>query len=293
MTQIKSSVIFLKDWKPLVQSLPPDKQLIFWDLFINFHSELECEDISVKPIWNFIKSQLVNMENKYNENIVNRNKTNGLKGGRPRTQDNPKNPMGLSETQITLNDNEKDNDNENNKENNIFGDTTDSSDDSDLWQEENNQLPPDPKPDLPPKTPKKERKTPNTVHHKCVDFYYKEFRPIGWGEFTVKDGAKFKSLIEKITKTLIDYKIEPTDETILEKFKSLMLNLPDFYKNQDLSTIDSKYHVIFNELKSKGNQSIIKENKPWLRPNLTVEEQMALTTEQKNEWARVILNVNI
>ena len=118
MTQIKSSVIFLKDWKPLVQSLPPDKQLIFWDLFINFHSELECEDISVKPIWNFIKSQLVNMENKYKENIVNRNKTNGLKGGRPRTQDNPKNPMGLSETQITLNnkDNEKDKD----KNNKIF-----------------------------------------------------------------------------------------------------------------------------------------------------------------------------
>jgi hypothetical protein len=180
-----------------------------------------------------------------------------------------------------------------NKENNIFGDTTDSSNDSVLWQEENNQIPPNPKPDLPPKTPNKERKTPNTVHHKCVDFYCTEFRPIGWGKFTSKDGAKVKTLIEKITKTLIDYKIEPTDETILEKFKSLMLNLPDFYKNQDLSTIDSKYHVIFNELKSKGNQSIIKENKPWLRPNLTVEEQMALTTEQKNEWARVILNVNI
>jgi hypothetical protein len=179
------------------------------------------------------------------------------------------------------------------KENNIFGDTTDSSNDSVLWQEENNQIPPNPKPDLPPKKPKGERKTPNTVHHKCVDFYCTEFRPIGWGKFTSKDGAKVKTLIEKITKTLIDYKIEPTDETILEKFKSLMLNLPDFYKNQDLSTIDSKYHVIFNELKSKGNQSIIKENKPWLRPNLTVEEQMALTTEQKNEWARVILNVNI
>jgi hypothetical protein len=105
MSQNKTSVIFLKDWSILIQSLPSEKQLVFWSLFMQYHSDLECDDENVKPIWNFIKAQLINMDNKYQENIVNRNKTNGLKGGRPKTQDNLNNPMGLLGTQITLNEN--------------------------------------------------------------------------------------------------------------------------------------------------------------------------------------------
>jgi hypothetical protein len=105
MSQNKTSVIFLKDWSILIQSLPSEKQLVFWSLFMQYHSELECDDENVKPIWNFIKAQLINMDNKYQENIVNRNKTNGLKGGRPKTQDNLNNPLGLLGTQITLNEN--------------------------------------------------------------------------------------------------------------------------------------------------------------------------------------------
>jgi hypothetical protein len=105
MSQNKTSVIFLKDWSILIQSLPSEKQLVFWSLFMQYHSDLECDDENVKPIWNFIKAQLINMDNKYQENIVNRNKTNGLKGGRPKNQDNLNNPMGLLGTQITLNEN--------------------------------------------------------------------------------------------------------------------------------------------------------------------------------------------
>jgi hypothetical protein len=105
MSQNKTSVIFLKDWSILIQSLPSEKQLVFWSLFMQYHSDLECDDENVRPIWNFIKAQLINMDNKYQENIVNRNKNNGLKGGRPKTQDKPNNPMGFLETQITLNEN--------------------------------------------------------------------------------------------------------------------------------------------------------------------------------------------
>lgn len=176
------------------------------------------------------------------------------------------------------------------EQNNIFGDTTDSIDDSVLWQEINNPPPSDPILDLPPQKPKTVRKTPDTIHHKCVDFYYQEFRPIGWGSFTTKDGAKIKSLIGKISDSLKEHKIEPTDDMVLEKFKSLMFNLPDFYKTQDLSTIDSKYYVIVNELKIKNKAT---ENKPWLRANLSPEEHQQLTPEQKKEWARVILKVSI
>lgn len=119
MAENKTSVIFLKDWSILIQSLSSEKQLVFWSLFMQYNSDLECNDEVVKPIWNFIKSQLINMENKYQENIVNRNKINGLKGGRPKTQDKPNNPVGLLATQITLNVNENVNNNVNVKENNI------------------------------------------------------------------------------------------------------------------------------------------------------------------------------
>jgi hypothetical protein len=118
----KNSVIFLRDWAILIQSLPTNKQLIFWDLFMNYPNK-ECTDVSILPIWNFVKKQLEKMEEKYNENIVKRNKENGSKGGRPKnnidnqiytqTQTNPKNPMGYLETQKTLNVNINDNINEN------------------------------------------------------------------------------------------------------------------------------------------------------------------------------------
>lgn len=115
-TKNKNSVIYLKDWQILIQSLPDDKRLIFWDLFANY-PDCECEDDMVKPIWNFVKKQIENMDEKYQEKVVERNRENGKKGGRPKnqpiteTQENLKNPMGYLETQETLN--EKDNENEN------------------------------------------------------------------------------------------------------------------------------------------------------------------------------------
>lgn len=112
----KNSIIFLKDWAILIQSMPADKQLIFWDLFMNYDHDLECNDLVIKPIWNFIKVQLQNMDKKYNESVVERNRKNGAKGGRKPTQEtqtNPKNPVGYFVTQKTLNENENENENVN------------------------------------------------------------------------------------------------------------------------------------------------------------------------------------
>ncbi len=112
-----SGVIFLKDWKPLVSSLSIESQIYFWELFTSYEYGVEqkCDNEFVKPIWNFIKSQLDKMKEKYNERIVERNRANGSKGGRPRkpreTDDTPKNPLGFSETQKTPKDNENGNDN--------------------------------------------------------------------------------------------------------------------------------------------------------------------------------------
>ncbi len=68
----------------------------------------ECERSTVLPVWKFIESQLIKMDRNYQNRIVERNRKNGLKGGRPKnqlvkeTQGNPKNPMGYKETQKTL-----------------------------------------------------------------------------------------------------------------------------------------------------------------------------------------------
>lgn len=112
-----SSVVFLKDWSTLILSLSAENQLYFWGLFMVYdhNTEIECENEYVKPIWNFIKGQLDKMKDKYIENTVKTNRENGKLGGRPKkeeTQDNPKNPIGLNETQITPKDKDKDNNKE-------------------------------------------------------------------------------------------------------------------------------------------------------------------------------------
>lgn len=119
-----SSVVFLKDWSTLILSLSAENQLYFWGLFMVYdhNTEIECENEYVKPIWNFIKGQLDKMKDKYIEKTVKTNRENGKLGGRPKkeeTQDNPKNPMGLNETQITPKDKDKDNNKEKDNNNDL------------------------------------------------------------------------------------------------------------------------------------------------------------------------------
>ncbi|WP_347219340.1 DUF6291 domain-containing protein [Chryseobacterium sp.] len=134
-----NGVIFLKDWLLLIDSLSDENKLVFWDYFTSyeFGEDRICENQFVAPTWNFIKKQLDNMRVKYQENVIDRNKKNGAKGGRPRketqktesvtvnlmepseTEINPENPLGILETQKTPNnkdnvkDNSKDKDNVN------------------------------------------------------------------------------------------------------------------------------------------------------------------------------------
>ena len=126
---MKKTIIFHQDWNPLIDSLPNEQRLYFWDLYSHYSygSDNECKDPIVKPTWSFILSQLDKWNGDYKTKVIDRNKVNGLKGGRPITQVNPNNPMGYSKTQITqpnptepnktLNDNENDNENVNEKDN--------------------------------------------------------------------------------------------------------------------------------------------------------------------------------
>lgn len=90
-----------------------------------FHYEIKREEPgftgSLKIAFNFIKQDLdANLE-KY-ENICERNRLNGLKGGRPRNpsgfQENPRNPSGFQEN--PKQPKKADNDNEYDNENDIY-----------------------------------------------------------------------------------------------------------------------------------------------------------------------------
>lgn len=177
MAKDDNSVIFLKDWKVLIQSLSSENQLYFWDLFTayEYESNQECNNDYVKPIWNFVKSQLDNMKEKYISKTVKTNQENGKLGGRPKkTQVNPNNPMGFSETQITPKDNN------NNKENN----------------NDNDLLPPTAK----PKTFK--QLSEEEFKHSLVEFVE------GFGKKTVR--AFFEYWSEKDGKDKMRFQLEKT-----------------------------------------------------------------------------------
>lgn len=112
----KNTILFHKDWQPLINSLPQDAQIEFWQLFMAYEPNNKPNIINpiVVPIWTFIQSQLDKFNSNYEQNVIDRNRVNGAKGGRPKkSQENPNNPMGLNETQKTLNKNKNINKNEN------------------------------------------------------------------------------------------------------------------------------------------------------------------------------------
>lgn len=68
-------------------------------LFKAIKAHQKGEDLELSPIvkiaFSPFKNQFARDDEKY-QKIVERNKNNGLKGGRPKTQDNPKKPTGLN-----------------------------------------------------------------------------------------------------------------------------------------------------------------------------------------------------
>jgi hypothetical protein len=64
-----------------------------------FHrgEDISIDDPILKGVWLGIKHDFVKQKEKY-EATCERNRINGKKGGRPKTQDNPNNPSGFSLT---------------------------------------------------------------------------------------------------------------------------------------------------------------------------------------------------
>lgn len=90
-----------------------------------------------------------------------------------------------------------------------------------------------------------------TAYAVCVDFWLKEFHP-DW-TFSSTHGKTLKQLISKI-KTLLVAKGRSADDTEIGNFfKHMCLSLPEFFKDKDLPTINSKFNEIIEQIKNSKN----------------------------------------
>ncbi len=106
----ESFVIYKAFYEPISEL--SDQQLgeLFRCIFLYQLKGIEPNTTSqIYMAFQFFKNQF-RLDNEKYLKVVNRNKTNGLNGGRPKTQDNPKNPVGFSKPKKADNDNENDND---------------------------------------------------------------------------------------------------------------------------------------------------------------------------------------
>lgn len=107
----ESFVIYKAFYEPISELSDEDLGQLFRYIFLYQINQIEPPNTSrVYMAFQFFKNQF-RLDNEKYLKVVNRNKTNGLNGGRPKTQDNPKNPVGLLKPKKA--DNEKDNDNDN------------------------------------------------------------------------------------------------------------------------------------------------------------------------------------
>jgi hypothetical protein len=117
----RSSFVFYKDWMIAIRDLPDDIRLDIYESIIEYATTGSIRGL--RPManiaFNFVKTTIDRDTERY-MSIAERNKDNGIKGGRPKkkTQKNPKNPVGYLETQrnpknldnvnvnVSVNDNE-------------------------------------------------------------------------------------------------------------------------------------------------------------------------------------------
>jgi hypothetical protein len=106
----ESFVIYKAFYEPISELSDEDLGQLFRCIFLYQIKEIEPANTSrIYMAFQFFKNQF-RLDNKKYLVVVNRNKNNGLKGGRPKTQDNPKNPVGYLKPKKADNDNDNDND---------------------------------------------------------------------------------------------------------------------------------------------------------------------------------------
>ena len=92
-------MIFYASWKEAIKGLPDAVRLEVYEAAIDFAMTGEAPELSAMAamVFPFIRQDIERDSESY-EKICERNRANGAKGGRPKKK-NPKNPMGIMETQ--------------------------------------------------------------------------------------------------------------------------------------------------------------------------------------------------
>ena len=90
---MKESFLIYKSFYPAIEDLT-NEQLgkLFRAIFEYQINATDCTDSDIMMAFKFFKNQFRLDAAKY-EKVVNRNRANGLNGGRPKTEDNPKKPI--------------------------------------------------------------------------------------------------------------------------------------------------------------------------------------------------------
>lgn len=122
MAKDKNSFLLYCDIITMVEQLPDDKAGLLFKHILNYVNDKNpiTEDLVINISFEPIKQALKRDLKKY-ESICNRNKTNGLGGGRPKNPEEPKKPSGLfgnpEEPKKPDSDSDSDSDIESEKEN--------------------------------------------------------------------------------------------------------------------------------------------------------------------------------
>ena len=125
MAENKESFILYCDLIHTVKKMPKDKVAELFIHILEYVNDLnpQTDDLILNLVFEPIKQQLKRDLRKW-ENVCNRNKINGIKGGRPKNPKEPKKPSGLIENPKNPvapdNDNDSDNDNDNDNDNDII-----------------------------------------------------------------------------------------------------------------------------------------------------------------------------
>jgi hypothetical protein len=120
----KESFILFKSFYEPTRHLSLSQKGELYDAIFQYQiDQIEPKpESTIYPFFLFFKNQFRLDGIKY-EKRTNANKANGLKGGRPKKDDNPnkpKNPMGLKKAKKGDNDNDNDNDNDKDNKKNII-----------------------------------------------------------------------------------------------------------------------------------------------------------------------------
>ena len=98
----KKSFIIYHDYREALTDLNDEQVGKLFRAIFDYEIEKKEPNFvgELKMAFKFIKQDLDINSNKY-DNICERNRENGKKGGRPKNPENPKNPNGFSKTQKT------------------------------------------------------------------------------------------------------------------------------------------------------------------------------------------------